>query len=156
MQGRPAPALTGHSLLFPAGCAQLYGGWKTSVPRATTCLPAAACRCAWTARTGADLLGAVRAARLPETGELSLTTPIGGTLAQLHWSPGEALLKNGSDTRRYASLDALIEAATGAAIPLGRAVRLARGRNDPCPAGEPTSASSCTAGRRAARHQHRG
>lgn len=54
-----------------------------------------------------------------EAGKLVLTTPIGNTLAQLLWSPGEALLMDGRSTRRFASVDALIEAATGAAIPVG-------------------------------------
>ena len=54
----------------------------------------------------------------PEAGELTLTSPIGNTLAQLRWSPGEALLKDGRETRRYGSLPALVEAATGAAIPV--------------------------------------
>lgn len=54
----------------------------------------------------------------PQQGELVLTSPIGSTLAQLQWSPGQALLKNGSETRRYASVAALAEAATGAAIPV--------------------------------------
>ncbi|RIX77761.1 lipoprotein insertase outer membrane protein LolB [Acidovorax cavernicola] len=68
-----------------------------------------------------------------ETGDLTLTTPIGSTLAQLHWAPGEALLKNGSDTRRYDSVDALIEAATGAAIPVGALFGWLDGRADPVP-----------------------
>ena len=55
----------------------------------------------------------------PQAGELILTSPIGNTLAQLHWSPGEAMLKNGNETRRFDSVDALIEAATGAVIPVG-------------------------------------
>ncbi len=54
----------------------------------------------------------------PEAGELTLTSPIGSTLAVLQWSPGQALLRNGGEARRYASLDALIQAATGAAIPV--------------------------------------
>ena len=54
----------------------------------------------------------------PEQGELVLTSPIGSTLAQLHWSPGEAWLKNGNESRRYPSVAALAEAATGAAIPI--------------------------------------
>lgn len=55
----------------------------------------------------------------PDAGQLTLSTPIGSTLAQLRWSPGEALLMDGRTTRRFDSVDALIEAATGAAIPVG-------------------------------------
>lgn len=54
----------------------------------------------------------------PHAGELVLTTPIGSTLAKLRWSADEAILQNGSEIRRYPSVDALIEAATGAAIPV--------------------------------------
>ena len=66
----------------------------------------------------------------PERGTLTLTTPIGSTLAELQWSPGEALLKNGSETRRYASVDELIQAATGAAIPVDALFGWLAGRND--------------------------
>ena len=65
-----------------------------------------------------------------ETGELTLTSPIGNTLAQLRWSPGEALLRNGSETRRYGSVDALVEAATGAAIPVEALFAWLAGRNE--------------------------
>ena len=66
----------------------------------------------------------------PERGTLTLTTPIGSTLAELQWSPGEALLKNGSETRRYASVDELIKAATGAAIPVDALFGWLAGRTD--------------------------
>ena len=72
-----------------------------------------------------------------EAGDLTLTTPIGSTLAQLHWAPGEALLKNGSETRRYESVDALIEAATGAAIPVGALFSWLAGRDEPVPGWRP-------------------
>ncbi|MEP6721984.1 MAG: lipoprotein insertase outer membrane protein LolB [Variovorax sp.] len=69
----------------------------------------------------------------PQAGELTLTTPIGSTLAVLQWSPGQALLKNGSQTKRYESVDALIEAATGAAIPVGALFGWLAGRDEPVP-----------------------
>lgn len=69
----------------------------------------------------------------PQTGDLTLTSPIGSTLAQLHWSPGEALLRNGSETRRFDSVDALIEAATGAAIPVGALFGWLAGRDEQVP-----------------------
>ncbi len=124
--------LTAIATFSIAGCAQLTGGSKASVPRATN---------AWSGRMSlrvdsepVQTFSALFELRgSPEAGELSLTTPIGSTLAQLHWSPGEALLKNGSDTRRYASLDALIEAATGAAIPVAALFGWLEGRNDPVP-----------------------
>jgi outer membrane lipoprotein LolB len=73
----------------------------------------------------------------PQAGELILTSPIGNTLAQLHWAPGEALLKNGSQTRRFDSVDALIEAATGAVIPVGALFGWLAGREDRVPGWRP-------------------
>ena len=73
----------------------------------------------------------------PQAGELILTSPIGNTLAQLHWAPGEALLKNGSQTRRFESVDALIEAATGAVIPVGALFGWLAGREEPVPGWRP-------------------
>src|SRR5262249_20021850 len=65
-----------------------------------------------------------------QAGELPLPSPIGSTLARLHWSPGEAVLRNGADTRHYDSVDALIEAATGAAIPVAALFGWLAGRED--------------------------
>lgn len=73
----------------------------------------------------------------PQAGDLTLTSPIGNTLAQLHWSPGEALLRNGTETRRYDSVDALIEAATGAAIPVAALFGWLAGREDRVPGWRP-------------------
>ena len=73
----------------------------------------------------------------PERGTLTLTTPIGSTLAELQWSPGEALLKNGNETRRYASVGALIEAATGASIPVGALFGWLAGRDEAVPGWRP-------------------
>ena len=73
----------------------------------------------------------------PQAGELILPSPIGNTLAQLHWAPGEALLKNGSQTRRFESVDALIEAATGAVIPVGALFGWLAGREERVPGWRP-------------------
>ena len=73
----------------------------------------------------------------PVSGELILTSPIGNTLAQLHWAPGEALLRNGSETRRFDSVDALIEAATGAVIPVGALFDWLAGRDAGVPGWRP-------------------
>lgn len=64
------------------------------------------------------------------TGSLTLTTPIGSTLATMQWTPGDAVLKNGGTTRHFDSVEALIEAATGAAIPVGALFGWLAGRND--------------------------
>jgi len=54
----------------------------------------------------------------PAQGELVLSSPLGTSLAVLRWSPGEAILDSGGQIQRFDSVDALIEKATGAAIPL--------------------------------------
>ncbi len=87
-----------------------------------------------------DLRGA------PRAGELTLTSPIGSTLAQLRWAPGEAVFRNGSQTRRYESVDALIEAATGAAIPVGALFAWLAGRDEQVPGWRP-DLSQVAAGR---------
>ncbi|MGR4869426.1 lipoprotein insertase outer membrane protein LolB [Variovorax sp. LARHSF232] len=74
-----------------------------------------------------DLRGNSRA------GELQLTSPIGSTLGLARWTPGEAVLQNGADIRRFDSVEALIEAATGAAIPLDALFGWLDGRDEPVP-----------------------
>ncbi|MDP9918570.1 outer membrane lipoprotein LolB [Variovorax boronicumulans] len=121
----------GALLLWLTGCAQLSGGTAAAPGRSAS----------WSGRMSLRIdsepvqtfaaLFELRGSA--EAGDLTLTTPIGSTLAQLHWAPGEALLKNGSDTRRYDSVDALIEAATGAAIPVGALFGWLDGRADPVP-----------------------
>lgn len=54
----------------------------------------------------------------PSQGELVLNSPLGTSLAVLRWSPGEAVLDSGGQVQRFDSVDALIEKATGAAVPL--------------------------------------
>jgi outer membrane lipoprotein LolB len=54
----------------------------------------------------------------PTAGQLSLFTPLGGTAAVLHWSPGLAQLQSGGNTQQYSSVQAMLEQTTGAAIPL--------------------------------------
>ncbi|KIQ16106.1 membrane protein [Variovorax paradoxus] len=127
-------AAGGAALLLVAGCAQLTGG--SSAPRGAD---------SWSGRMSLRIdsepvqtfsaLFELRGS--PDAGDLTLTTPIGSTLAQLHWAPGEALLKNGSDTRHFDSLDALIEAATGAAIPVGALFGWLAGRNESVPGWRP-------------------
>ena len=54
----------------------------------------------------------------PESGELTLFTPLGGTAALLRWTPGAAVLVSNGQTRQFESLDALVLQATGAALPV--------------------------------------
>lgn len=51
-------------------------------------------------------------------GELTLLNPLGGVLARLHWRPGHASLQSGGETQTSASLDALLQQATGTSIPI--------------------------------------
>ena len=53
-----------------------------------------------------------------EAGELSLSSPLGSTLAVLQWQPGQALLRQGDQTRQFDSVEALAAEATGAPIPV--------------------------------------
>lgn len=53
-----------------------------------------------------------------QAGELTLISPLGNTLAALRWQPGEAVLHQGEQTRRYESLDTLVAEATGTPLPV--------------------------------------
>lgn len=53
-----------------------------------------------------------------ERGELLLTSVIGTTLGRARWAPGQAELLAGSQHHRFKSMEALLEAMTGAALPL--------------------------------------
>ncbi len=62
---------------------------------------------------GFDLQGS------PAQGELSLSTPLGGTAALLQWAPGQASLRApGQPARVASSLDDLLAQALGTAIPV--------------------------------------
>ncbi|WP_342130727.1 lipoprotein insertase outer membrane protein LolB [Hydrogenophaga sp. OTU3427] len=52
------------------------------------------------------------------SGELTLLSPLGSTLAEARWSAAGAELRHGNATERYASMDELTQALTGAALPL--------------------------------------
>ena len=54
----------------------------------------------------------------PSYGELKLLSPFGNTLAQIDWKPGYARLHTSDSTQESESLEALLEQATGAAIPV--------------------------------------
>jgi len=51
-------------------------------------------------------------------GELLLNSPLGNTVLAARWSPAQATLYSGSETRHYTSIDALIQQSTGAALPV--------------------------------------
>ena len=55
----------------------------------------------------------------PEAGQLTLLNPLGTTLAVLRWRPGSAVLEaQGREPQAFPSLEAMLEKATGAAIPV--------------------------------------
>ena len=64
-----------------------------------------------------------------EKGRLSLTSPIGSTLAVMRWSPTEAVLESGGETKRFDSVDTLLEKTTGAAIPVSALFDWLKGEN---------------------------
>ena len=53
-----------------------------------------------------------------QTGELSLTSPLGSILAVMKWQPGAAMLSQGGQERHYGSLDELAAQAIGTPIPV--------------------------------------
>ena len=53
-----------------------------------------------------------------QTGELSLFSPLGNTLAVLNWSPQAATLNSGGTVREFSSLDTLVAQVTGTPIPI--------------------------------------
>jgi outer membrane lipoprotein LolB len=53
-----------------------------------------------------------------EIGSLMFLSPLGTTVAKLDWAPGFAQLRQGNDTRQFASLNALAREATGTELPV--------------------------------------
>jgi outer membrane lipoprotein LolB len=51
-------------------------------------------------------------------GELDLYSPLGTTVASLHWTPKAAYLRQGAHADEFGSLDELTEKTTGAALPV--------------------------------------
>ncbi len=64
-----------------------------------------------------------------QTGALLLYSPLGSTVASLNWSPGTAQMDNGGTTRQFESLDAMVQSATGAKLPLAGLFSWLNGRN---------------------------
>ena len=53
-----------------------------------------------------------------QAGELSLFSPLGGTVAVLKWQPGAATLRTGAENREFPSVDSLVAHVTGEPIPV--------------------------------------
>jgi outer membrane lipoprotein LolB len=65
-------------------------------------------------------------------GELTLSLPLGGTLAVLAWAPGSATLRtNGRAVQEFESVEELVAQATGAALPVTALFDWLRGTNTP-------------------------
>jgi outer membrane lipoprotein LolB len=67
------------------------------------------------------------------TGELSLYSPLGSTIAQLAWSPGDARLSRDGQQSRFESLDALTRQATGTELPIASMFQWLAGENASAP-----------------------
>ncbi len=65
-----------------------------------------------------SLYGAFSISGDAQTGELTLSSPLGNTVAKLTWTPQTALLVANNTTTTYPSTEALITTVTGTALPL--------------------------------------
>jgi outer membrane lipoprotein LolB len=74
-----------------------------------------------------ELKGSARA------GELTLSTPVGSTLAVVAWTPESATLRSNGQVRQAESVDALVAQATGSAIPVAALFDWLRGINTQVP-----------------------
>lgn len=66
-------------------------------------------------------------------GDLTLFTPLGGTLAVLAWAPGSATLRSNGQNREFPSVEALVAHATGSAIPVAALFDWLRGTDTRVP-----------------------
>jgi outer membrane lipoprotein LolB len=63
-----------------------------------------------------------------ERGQLRLTGPLGGMLADVRWAPNGAKLADGQGVRHYATLDAMTHDLFGEALPMAALIDWLRGR----------------------------
>jgi outer membrane lipoprotein LolB len=66
-----------------------------------------------------------------QNGDLSLSTPLGNIIAQLSWTPEQAVLKANGDISHFASTDILMAQATGTVLPLAALFDWLVGRDTP-------------------------
>lgn len=64
-------------------------------------------------------------------GSITLTSPLGTTLAQAQWTPGDVVLQDAQTTRHFTSLEQLSTAALGEPIPLIELFDWIQGRPNP-------------------------
>ena len=68
-----------------------------------------------------------------QKGELTLMSPLGNVLAALNWTPTTATLNANGNVRQFDSLGALVQHATGAAIPVASLFSWLGGNEIPTP-----------------------
>ncbi len=61
-------------------------------------------------------------------GAMALTSPLGNTLAQARWKPGDVVLETAGSSQRYPDLDTMAEQALGERVPLAALFDWLRGR----------------------------
>lgn len=89
-------------------------------------------------RPGQSFSAAFELRGRPEAGELTLLDPLGSTIALLRWQPGRAVLRRpGEPPQGYASIEAMLEQATGAALPVAALFDWLAGTATPVPGWEP-------------------
>ena len=76
---------------------------------------------------GFELEGAATA------GRLTLTSPLGSTLAQVRWTETAAEMEANQQVRRFASMDELMLQLTGTAVPVGALFQWLAGQDAPAP-----------------------
>lgn len=69
----------------------------------------------------------------PAVGQLDVFNPLGSQIAQLQWQPGQALLQQGSQVTRSASLDDLVQRSLGTALPIPALFAWLQGQNAAVP-----------------------
>jgi outer membrane lipoprotein LolB len=115
---RSARALAGTcALAWLAGCAQLP---RTPVPELVDA-PVRTGRLALSVQDQPEqsMSATFELRGRSQAGQLTLLNPLGSTLAVLRWQPGSATLATpGRDPQQFPSLEAMVQQATGAPLPV--------------------------------------
>ena len=73
----------------------------------------------------------------PRQGTLDLYSPLGSTIAQVRWSPGEAIAQQGKMAREYPDMESLMRDITGANVPVAALFDWLEGKPTPVPGWQP-------------------
>lgn len=129
------------SLLFTlfliAGCAGLTKAPGQNGTENIPATPAAAIQTQWSGRLALKIdsqppqsfTAAFELNGSAQQGSLTLSTPLGSTLAQLAWTPQRATLQSPRENRQFASVDALVAHVTGTNIPAQALFDWLQGKN---------------------------